>query len=301
MSVFVKSLAAAATALALTASAGVAHAGGVDITAQQPNAPVNLDRIDQLTGTDSVYTYPDSAGAGVTIYVIDTGGRITHDDFGSRASGDTDCNGHGTHAGSVAAGAEYGVAKRAELVFISVLNCNGGGTVADVIAAVNQVTTDAAQRPGRAVALMELGGAANTAVDTAVTQSIASGVPYVVTAGNDNADACAFSPARVTTALTVGGTDQAGTVTTPSGNWGPCVDIYAPDRDITAAWHTGDSAVATLSGTGAAAHVAGALALYLSLHPDATPGEAGGALLSNAGTVMSASGPVPFLYTGFMN
>lgn len=264
----------------------------VSINGEQANPPSwGLDRIDQTDlPLDDSYTYPDSAGAGSTVYVIDTGVHISHEDFGGRAvhgydavDGDDDAsdgNGHGTHVASTSAGEAYGVAKEADIVGVRVLDNNGSGTTAGVIAGVDWVTENA---DGASVANMSLGGGANEALDAAVAASIESGVTYAVAAGNSNADAANFSPARVDTAITVGATDDNDSRATYS-NYGSAVNIFAPGTGITAAWHTGDDATNTISGTSMASpHVAGVAALYLADNNDASPAEVGEALES-AGT-----------------
>ncbi|MER5992879.1 MULTISPECIES: S8 family peptidase [Streptomyces] len=264
----------------------------VSITATQSNAPWGLDRIDQTSlPLSRTYTYPDSAGSGVTAYVIDTGVRITHQQISGRASygydavdGDTiasDGNGHGTHVATTIAGSTYGVAKKAKIVAVRVLDNNGSGTTAGVIAGVDWVTKN---HSGPSVANMSLGGGVSTTLDTAVRNSIASGVTYAVAAGNSNANASSFSPARVTEALTVGATTSTDARASYS-NYGSVLDIFAPGSSITAGWHTGDTATNTISGTSMAApHVAGAAAVYLAGHTSATPAQVASALVSGATT-----------------
>ena len=186
----------------------------VNIAGTQPNPPSwGLDRIDQRSlPLNASYTYPN-AGSGVRAYIIDTGVRTTHVEFGGRAfhgrdtvdedNDATDCNGHGTHVAGTVGGSSYGVAKDVVIVGVRVLSCSGSGTWTDVVEGVDWVTANAA-RP--AVANMSLGGGANATVDAAVANSIASGITYAVAAGNSNADACGFSPARVPTAITLGAT-----------------------------------------------------------------------------------------------
>ncbi|AJP04703.1 peptidase S8 [Streptomyces cyaneogriseus subsp. noncyanogenus] len=258
----------------------------------QTNAPWGLDRIDQtslpLSGT---YTYPDSAGSGVTAYVIDTGVRITHQQISGRASygydavdGDTtasDGNGHGTHVATTIAGTTYGVAKKAKIVAVRVLDNNGSGTTAGVIAGIDWVTKN---HSGPSVANMSLGGGVSSTLDTAVRNSIASGVTYAVAAGNSNANATSFSPARVTEAITVGATTSTDARASYS-NYGSVLDIFAPGSSITAGWHTGDTATNTISGTSMATpHVAGAAAVYLANHTSATPAQVASALVGGATT-----------------
>ncbi|MFF4871728.1 S8 family peptidase [Streptomyces sp. NPDC000961] len=260
--------------------------------ATQNNAPWGLDRIDQanlpLSGT---YTYPDSAGAGVTAYVIDTGVRISHSELAGRAvngydavQNDTvaqDGNGHGTHVATTVAGTTYGVAKKAKVVAVRVLDNNGSGTTAGVIAGIDWVTSHhTAGVP--AVANLSLGGGASTTLDNAVRRSIADGITYAVAAGNSGANASSSSPARVTEALTVGATGNNDAKSSWS-NYGSVLDLFAPGVSITAGWHTGDSATNTISGTSMAApHVAGAAAIHLAGHPSATPAQVATALVNGA-------------------
>ncbi|MYY11400.1 S8 family serine peptidase [Streptomyces sp. SID4919] len=262
----------------------------VRVQATQTNAPWGLDRIDQaarpLNGT---YTYPDSAGTGVTAFVIDTGVRVSHSQLTGRASngydaieGDTvaqDGNGHGTHVATTIAGSTYGVAKKARIVAVRVLDNNGSGTTAGVIAGVDWVTRN---HSGPSVANMSLGGGASTTLDNAVRNSVASGVTYAVAAGNSGVNASSTSPARVTQAITVGATSNTDAKASWS-NFGSVLDLFAPGVSITAGWHTGDSATNTISGTSMAApHVAGAAAVYLSSRPTATPAQVSTALVNGA-------------------
>ncbi|MGW7520549.1 S8 family peptidase [Streptomyces sp. NPDC054796] len=250
------------------------------ITGEQADPPSwGLDRIDTPElNLDKKYTYPDSAGEGVKAYVIDTGVRTSHADFGGRATsgfdavdGDEDANdgnGHGTHVASTVAGEAHGVAKKAEIVAVRVLDDQGSGTTEGVVAGIDWVTKN---HEGPSVANMSLGGGADEALDEAVSNSIASGVTYAVAAGNEGTDAGNSSPARVPEALTVGATDNTDAQADFS-NYGSVVDLYAPGVDITGAWNTGDDATDTISGTSMASpHVAGAAAVYLSGHTDATP------------------------------
>lgn len=249
-----------------------------------------LDRIDQPgLPLDRSYTAPAPAGAGVTVYVIDTGIRITHRDFGGRAGYGWDFvgndrtagdgNGHGTHVAATVAGTRYGVAAKARVVAVRVLGDDGSGTTAQVIAGIDWVTRHA-HRP--AVANLSLGGKANAQLDAAVRNSIASGVTYTVAAGNGGQPANLYSPARVTQALTVGAVDRTDTRARFS-DYGASVDLFAPGVAITSASYRSDTGTATLSGTSMASpHVAGAAALYLADHRRATPAEVGRALLRRA-------------------
>ncbi|MFD5827126.1 S8 family serine peptidase [Lentzea sp. NPDC060358] len=255
---------------------------GADATQATPPALWGLDRLDQITGrSNGQYVSSGSGARNVHAYVIDTGIRTTHTDFGGRASwgtnttGDnnnTDCNGHGTHVAGTIGGATHGVAKAVRLVAVKVLNCSGNGTSSGVISGVDWVTRNAV-RP--AVANMSLGGGASAALDAAVETSIASGVTYAVAAGNSNADACTTSPARTPNAITVGATDRDDVRPTDwssgGSNFGSCVDLFAPGDDITSASNASDSATRVLSGTSMAApHAAGVAALHLQRHPNAS-------------------------------
>ena len=258
--------------------------------ATQLNPPSwGLDRIDQrFLPLDHSYTYNTTA-PNVHVYVIDTGIRITHQDFGGRASYGRDvvdndniaddCNGHGTHAAGVAGGTAHGVAKGVQLVAVRVLNCAGSATTAQVVAGIDWVTANAIEP---AVANLALGGGISTALDTAVTNSINSGVTYSVVAGASNSNACNFSPARVPPAITVGATDINDQRASFS-NFGPCLDLFAPGVGITSTAHTSDTATVTISGTSmATAHVTGAAALILGLNPTFTPQQVRDTMVANA-------------------
>jgi subtilisin family serine protease len=261
----------------------------------EANATWGIDRIDQrarpLSGT---YTYL-STGAGVTAYIIDTGIRFDHSEFGGRATtgfdavtsggNAADCNGHGTHVSGTVGGATYGVAKGVSLVAVRVLGCSGSGSTSGVIAGIDWVTSDhIAGHP--AVANMSLGGSASTALDNAVRNSIADGVSYAIAAGNGNQggiaqDACKYSPARVAEAMTIGATDSNDRKASWS-NYGNCVDWFAPGVSITSAWYTSTTATNTISGTSMATpHTTGVAALYLQTNPGASPQQVRDALYAN--------------------
>jgi subtilisin family serine protease len=259
------------------------------IDTTQTSVTWGLDRIDQRSlPLNTTYTY-NYTGAGVSAYIIDTGILPTHVEFGGRAAvaydavGDgqngIDCNGHGTHVAGTVGGTTYGVAKGVALYAVRVLNCSGSGTNAGVIAGVDWVTAHAVKP---AVANMSLGGGTDTALDTAVTNSINSGVVYSVAAGNSNRDACKFSPARVPAALTIGATTNTDARASYS-NYGTCLDLFAPGSSITSAWIGSDTATNTISGTSMATpHVTGVTALYLQAHPTATVADVVNAIKTNA-------------------
>jgi subtilisin family serine protease len=280
---------------ALRADPNVAYVepdGEMSAFTTQNGATWGIDRIDQrplpLSGT---YTYSNT-GSGVTAYIIDTGIRFSHSEFaGGAVSGfdavdggsADDCNGHGTHVAGTVGGSTYGVAKSVALVAVRVLNCSGSGTTSGVIAGVDWVT---ANHASPAVANMSLGGSASTALDTAVDNSINSGVSYAIAAGNGNAggreqDACKYSPARVAAAMTVSATDKTDAKASWA-NYGTCVDWFAPGVGITSAWYTSSTATNTISGTSMATpHTTGVAALYLQSNPFATPLQVRDALYAN--------------------
>jgi subtilisin family serine protease len=260
----------------------------VSIDATQTGATWGIDRLDQkVLPLSTTYTY--GTASNVTAYVLDTGIRISHTDFGGRATygwnfidgnaDASDCNGHGTHVAGTIGGRTYGVTKDVKLVAVKVLDCTGSGSYSAIMAGVDWVTAHAVKP---AVANMSLGGPVYQALNDAVTRSIASGVTYAVAAGNDNKNACQQSPAVTPNAITVGATDNADTRASFS-NYGTCVDLFAPGSRITSDSNSSNTATKMMSGTSMASpHVAGAAALYLATHTTATPAQVRDALVSGA-------------------
>jgi subtilisin family serine protease len=263
--------------------------GVMEAIATQSNPPWGLDRIDQrdrpLSGT---YTY-NWTGSGVRVYVIDTGIRTAHTQFGGRASNvfdvnggnGQDCNGHGTHVSGTVGGSTYGVAKSALLRGVRVFGCGNTTSTSNIIAGVNWVTSNHIKP---AVANMSVGGPASSSMDTAVNNLINAGVTVAVAAGNSNTNACTQSPARAAAAITVGSTTWSHARSSFS-NYGTCLDLFAPGSSILSAWYTSNTATATLSGTSMTSpHVAGVAALYKQANPSASPTTIRNAIVNNSTT-----------------
>jgi PKD repeat protein len=283
----------------------------------QTSPPWGLDRIDQRDlPLNSSYTY-NATGSGVKAYIIDTGIRFSHSQFGGRATSGydavdggsaDDCNGHGTHVSGTVGGSTYGVAKSVSLIGVRVLDCNGSGTNSGVIAGIDWVTGNhAAGQP--AVANVSLGGGASSSLDTAVNNSINDGVTYAIAAGNGDIfgnaqDACTTSPARVAAAITVSATNSSDAKASWA-NYGTCVDIFAPGVSILSSWYTSDTATNTISGTSMATpHTAGVAALYLQGNTSASPSTVASALINNATlnhvTSPGSGSPNRLLYMAFI-
>jgi subtilisin family serine protease len=262
------------------------------------NPTKNIDRIDQAKGFDGKYVFPDSAGEGVNIFVIDTGIRVTHNEFEDRAKvgasfcdgcNDDDENGHGTHVASIAGGKTLGVARKSNLIAVRVLDADGAGNNVDVINGMAFVLEQHAKAKNKnSVVNMSLGGGFSAAVNSAVQDLTDGGVHVVVAAGNESEDACKSSPASEPSAITVGATELNNDEITDFSNRGKCVDIFAPGRDIIGAGFQNDNAKAKFSGTSQASpHVAGTVALLIAEDGNKSPEDMAKALedLSTKGVV----------------
>lgn len=254
----------------------------VTMTATRSGATWGLSALDQATApADASYSYPDSAGTGVDVFVIDTGVENRPADFGgtldtARARDFTglgtwvDCNGHGTHVAGTVGSTVYGVASKANIIPVRVLDCNGSGTMSNVLAGVNYAIS--AKTPGKTAVLnMSLGGGYASYLNSAVDAAVDAGIVSAVAAGNSAVDACGSSPASAPKALTVGALTNN---LAPSyfSNYGSCVDLYAPGTGITSLWL--GTGTATISGTSMASpHAAGVAALYIAANPTKTAAE----------------------------
>ncbi|KAI1474482.1 hypothetical protein K445DRAFT_9922 [Daldinia sp. EC12] len=239
----------------------------------QSNAPNGLVRLSHAQTGGRGYVFDDSAGEGITAYIVDTGIMTTHEDFQGRAvmgfnaveeEEATDLNGHGSHVAGTVGGATFGVAKNVQLVGVKVLDAQGGGTNADVIDGLNFVASDA--KKGKSVMNMSLGGPASQAVNDAIERLFSNGVVPVVAAGNEAQDAANVSPASSPNAITVGAIDQTNDRRASFSNFGSFVDVYAPGVDVESVGISSNDATETLSGTSMASpHIAGLAAYLMSL------------------------------------
>ncbi len=259
-------------------------------TSTQTSPPSwGLDRIDQnLLPLNNSYTY-SATGSNVHAYIIDSGIRTTHTEFGGRATaaftvvndgnGASDCNWHGTHVAGIVGGKTAGVAKGVFLHAVRVLDCYGSGSVSGLIAGLDWV---ALNRVTPAVANVSVLTAYSAALNEAVDLLVASGVTVVVAAGNNADDACNYSPATASSVLSVGATTSIDTKASFS-NTGSCVDLMAPGQDIFSSFYSSDVGLMAASGTSMASpHVAGAAALYLQQNPAAPPSAVINAILNGS-------------------
>ncbi len=264
----------------------VAQDGLVTIASvQTPTPSWGLDRIDQRAiELNSEYVYYND-GEGVDLYVVDTGIRSTHDDFGGRVDtvnsftaiddgrGAEDCNGHGTLVAGVAGGSTFGVAKGVTLHSVRVVGCDGMVSLENTLAGIDWITERQGQVGARrAVVNISLYNGFSFPLEAAVETSIAAGVVYVVAAGNDGLDSpCYISPQRLPAVITVGASDETG-ARWPMSNYGSCLDLFAPGTGIASTSSVGDSEFGAMTGTSVASpHVAGTAALVLAVHPDLSP------------------------------
>ncbi|KXN90044.1 Cuticle-degrading protease [Leucoagaricus sp. SymC.cos] len=281
----------------------------------QTDAPWGLQRISQrakLSSTDTsaltyTYTYGSNPGAGVDIYVVDTGIYTAHSQFGGRATwgatfggyADTDGNGHGTHCAGTAAGSQYGVAKSANLVAVKVLSDAGSGAISDIISGLNYILSSANSSGRPSIVSMSLGGSASSSLDSAVASLTSAGVHVVVAAGNSNTDAGSTSPARAPSAITVGASTIADARASFS-NYGSVVDVFAPGQNIISSWIGGTTATNNISGTSMATpHVAGLVAYLIDKNGNSSPAQISSLLKSLA--VSDASDPDPRTASGTAN
>lgn len=253
----------------------------------EKNAPWGLARISHREslsfGNFNKYLYAEEGGEGVDAYVIDTGTNTKHVDFEGRAKwgktipqgdADEDGNGHGTHCSGTIAGKKFGVAKKANVHAVKVLRSNGSGTMSDVVKGVEWAAEAHIKKSKKgdkkfkgSVANMSLGGGSSRTLDLAVNAAVDAGIHFAVAAGNDNADACNYSPAAAEKAVTVGASTLADERAYFS-NYGKCTDIFAPGLNILSTWVGSEHATNTISGTSMASpHIAGLLAYYVSLVP----------------------------------
>lgn len=281
-------------------------------SAAQVAVPWDLDRLDQRTlPLDNTFVASGN-GAGVSVYVVDTGIRADHVDFSGRVAqgfssipdglGSGDCNGHGTHVAGLIGGTSFGVAKAVTLVPVRVLDCTGTGSTSTVLAGLDWILSNHAASGTPAIVNMSLAGTGSSALDTEVNNLFLAGMTTVVAAGNSTTDACNVSPARVPSAITVGATTQSDQIANYS-NYGSCVDLFAPGSAVHSDWYTSPTAAVTSSGTSESAPlVAGIAAAWLATYPTASPTQISQSVISSATldaiTGLPAGSPNRLLFSG---
>jgi len=293
--------------------------------AEQDGATWGINRIGQkITFTlDGIYKYPNT-GAGVDAYIFDTGVRITHSEFGGRATfmykaqsswPSTDDNGHGTHVASTVGGTVYGVAKNVNILAYKVLGGDGSGTYDGIIDAMDNAVENRRSTGKPSTGNMSLGGGVSLAVNQAVDACTDAGIYMVVAAGNDNYDACYYSPASANKVLSVMASDvadqggQQRDIRSSFSNYGSCTSVFGPGSDVTGAWIGSDTAIRTISGTSMASpHVCGSVAVYLQSNPnsnwvkteaDIIQGSSKGGVILNCGSNTICNGsPNAMVYSG---
>jgi subtilisin family serine protease len=283
-----------ARSLAQDPSVKYVERNGIKHTSEvQANATWGLDRTDQVSlPLNRQYSY-GLTGRGVNAVVIDTGVDARHPDFGGRvgrgfnalstgAEDDaSDVHGHGTHVAGTIGSKTWGLAKDVTIIPVRVCNAQGQCTDADIVKAVDWVTRNVAKP---AVVNMSLGGtvdAATQATEDAIRASIASGITYVVAAGNDSKDACLYSPARMPEVITTGATSQNDRRSFFS-NFGTCLDVFAPGSGIISARRNSTGSTSMDGTSMASPHTAGVAALLLESVPTATPAQMEGLIRRNA-------------------
>ncbi|KAI8869595.1 serine protease [Ramicandelaber brevisporus] len=245
----------------------------------QPNAPWGLARTSSRSrvGAGASYSYDPNGGAGVKVFVIDTGIYVGHSDFGGRATwganfaGDgqnSDGNGHGSHVSGTIGGSTYGIAKKAQLVAVKVLGSDGSGSFSGIIGGINWATQQHSSGNGGAkgsVINMSLGGSYSDSLNQATTAAVNAGIYVALAGGNSNQDACGFSPASAEGGFTLAASDINDTIASFS-NWGQCCDSFAPGVNILSVSTSCSTCSRTMSGTSMSSpHAAGLMAYYASL------------------------------------
>jgi serine protease len=240
----------------------------------------------------AIYAHDARWGTGVNVYVLDTGVRITHEEFGGTAQwganfaggANQDANGHGTHCAGTIAGKTYGVAKGATIIAVKVLGDSGSGSFSGIISGIEWAVNN-----GKGIGNMSLGGGYNAALNSAVNAAAAAGVLFSNAAGNCNSNSCNFSPASSEDGVGVGSTELASSggnqvdARSSFSNYGTCNHVFAPGTSIVSAYAGADNRYATLSGTSMAApHVAGVAAIAMQENPSYSSAQLRNWITSNA-------------------